>query len=206
VTLGICIVEAAANLGLGTRLMRLMETEARAMGARKMTLAVWEANKRAVHVYEKLGYRVTKIVQRDDAQGEDPTSARRVPDGASTNLLEMWLTLSGGADHANAVSTSASTATTVQSSGTTTDAPLLPSPRQPPTVVLTPAQYCSIHHSAAGSPPRAPRPRSVAPWRPGPCWLADQGDHAGAWPRRSDGRAPARLRGRGGPRRRRRPV
>ena len=216
VTLGICIIEAAANLGLGTRLMRLMETEARTMGARKMTLAVWEANKRAVHVYEKLGYRVTKIVQRDDAHGEDPTFARRVPDGASTNLLEMWLTLTGGADHPNAVSTFASTGppkptttttatTTVivgaPSSGTTTDAPLLPSPRQPPMVVLTPAQYCSINHRAAGSPPRAPRPRSVAP-----CWFADQGYHAGAWPHRSDGRAPARLHGRGGPRHRRRSV
>jgi RimJ/RimL family protein N-acetyltransferase len=150
VTLGICIVEAAANLGLGTRLMRLMEVEARAMGARKMTLGVWEANGRAVHVYEKLGYKVTKIVQRDDAHG------RRVPDGASTNLLEMWLTLSGGADRRTgdpkAILPFASTgpkptAAATSSAATTADAPPLPSPRQPPTV-LTPAQVA--HFDAFG--------------------------------------------------------
>ena len=54
---GIALVGAERNLGIGTRLMCLLEQEARRLRFRRMSLTVWSANSSAVHVYEKAGYR-----------------------------------------------------------------------------------------------------------------------------------------------------
>ncbi len=54
---GIALVGAARNLGIGTALMCLLEQEARRLGFRGMFLTVWSANPSAVHVYGKAGYR-----------------------------------------------------------------------------------------------------------------------------------------------------
>jgi RimJ/RimL family protein N-acetyltransferase len=54
---GVALVDAVRNLGIGTRLMRLLEEEAHRLGFPRMFLTVWSANPAAMHVYEKVGYR-----------------------------------------------------------------------------------------------------------------------------------------------------
>ena len=54
--LGICLIERATSLGIGKRLMLLLEQRALQLGVRTLNLAVWAANSRAVHVYQTLGY------------------------------------------------------------------------------------------------------------------------------------------------------
>ena len=54
---GIALVEAVRNLGIGTRLMRLLEQEAHRLRFPRIFLTVWSANPAAMHVYEKVGYR-----------------------------------------------------------------------------------------------------------------------------------------------------
>ena len=54
---GIALVRAVRNVGIGTRLMRLLEQEAWRLGFLRLFLTVWSANPAAMHVYEKVGYR-----------------------------------------------------------------------------------------------------------------------------------------------------
>ena len=55
-TIGLALIARARGLGIGTRLMQVLEDESRRIGARRLYLTVWSANVSAVHVYRKVGY------------------------------------------------------------------------------------------------------------------------------------------------------
>ena len=55
-TIGLALIARARGLGIGTRLMQVLEDESRRLGARRLYLTVWSANVSAVHVYRKVGY------------------------------------------------------------------------------------------------------------------------------------------------------
>lgn len=54
--LGISLVSAYREEGIGTELMRTLITQARESGMRILELSCFENNPRALHVYEKLGF------------------------------------------------------------------------------------------------------------------------------------------------------
>lgn len=56
--LGIAIADRQQNVGLGRLLMQTLIEEARAQGKTGLQLTVYKENARAIHVYEKLGFRV----------------------------------------------------------------------------------------------------------------------------------------------------
>ncbi len=56
--LGIAVKRGYRDLGIGTELMKEAEQLARGRGLKLITLEVFATNSRAIHVYEKLGYRV----------------------------------------------------------------------------------------------------------------------------------------------------
>jgi len=62
--LGIAVKRGYRDRGIGTELMRMAEELARGRGLKMITLAVFSTNSRAIHVYEKLGYRVVGRVER----------------------------------------------------------------------------------------------------------------------------------------------
>ena len=47
------------NIGIGTRLMKSLISQAKTMNLKILTLEVYSTNKRAIHVYEKLGFKET---------------------------------------------------------------------------------------------------------------------------------------------------
>ena len=55
-TIGLALIARARGLGIGTRLMQVLEDESRRLGARRLYLTVWSANVSAGHVYRKVGY------------------------------------------------------------------------------------------------------------------------------------------------------
>ena len=57
----IAVTEAAEGRGAGAALMRAAEDWARARGYPKLTLNVFEGNRRAREVYERFGYRVETV-------------------------------------------------------------------------------------------------------------------------------------------------
>jgi GNAT superfamily N-acetyltransferase len=57
----IAVTEAAEGRGAGAALMRAAEDWARACGYPKLTLNVFEGNRRARDVYERFGYRVETL-------------------------------------------------------------------------------------------------------------------------------------------------
>ncbi len=57
ITLGLLVLKAYRDKGIGRRLMVALETEARRLGKRRVDLTVWGANDRAYHLYTDLGYR-----------------------------------------------------------------------------------------------------------------------------------------------------
>jgi GNAT superfamily N-acetyltransferase len=57
----IAVTEAAEGRGAGAALMRAAEDWARACGYPKLTLNVFEGNRRARDVYERVGYRVETL-------------------------------------------------------------------------------------------------------------------------------------------------
>lgn len=62
---GIVIGEAhARGVGLGARIMRKVEAMAREQGAKRIELAVFEFNHRAIALYERLGYKTFKTLPR----------------------------------------------------------------------------------------------------------------------------------------------
>jgi len=54
---GLALVSRVRGLGIGTRLMWVLEQEARRLGFKRLFLTVWSANPAAMHVYGKVGYR-----------------------------------------------------------------------------------------------------------------------------------------------------
>jgi len=80
--LGISIRDGYRDIGIGTELMREAEVQARRLGIEVITLEVFAANDRALHVYEKLGYgeigRIPKGVVRDDEYIDSVIMAKKI--------------------------------------------------------------------------------------------------------------------------------
>ena len=55
--LGIALKDGYREIGIGTELMKEAETQSRRLGLEILNLEVFATNKRAKHVYEKVGYR-----------------------------------------------------------------------------------------------------------------------------------------------------
>jgi RimJ/RimL family protein N-acetyltransferase len=53
---GIAVKDGFRDLGIGTRVMRAMAKEAKRIGLKVLVLSVFATNKRAIHVYEKVGF------------------------------------------------------------------------------------------------------------------------------------------------------
>jgi RimJ/RimL family protein N-acetyltransferase len=54
--LGIVIKSGFRDLGIGTEMMNTLVEQAMALGLKVLTLQAFATNKRAVHVYEKVGF------------------------------------------------------------------------------------------------------------------------------------------------------
>jgi len=57
--LGILIKSGYRDIGIGTEMMKTLIDQARRMGLKILTLTVFATNKRAIHVYEKVGFKET---------------------------------------------------------------------------------------------------------------------------------------------------
>ncbi len=57
ITLGLLVLKAYRDKGIGRRLMVALESEAARLGRRRIDLTVWGANDRALHLYTSMGYR-----------------------------------------------------------------------------------------------------------------------------------------------------
>ncbi len=58
-SLGISLLDGYRDIGIGQMLMLEAEKQSRRLGVEVVDLEVFEANKRAIHVYEKVGYKIT---------------------------------------------------------------------------------------------------------------------------------------------------
>ncbi len=67
--LGIGIIDEYHEVGLGTKLLRLMIDDARQLGLERVKLGVWADNARAVHVYESVGFRRDPALPSRDFDG-----------------------------------------------------------------------------------------------------------------------------------------
>lgn len=68
--LGIVIKSGFRDLGIGTGMMKTLAEQAIALGLKVLTLQVFATNKRAVHVYEKVGFVQTgKIPKKHFREG-----------------------------------------------------------------------------------------------------------------------------------------
>lgn len=54
--IGIAIKEGFRDIGIGTEMMKTLIRQARVMGLKVLGLSAFESNKRAIHVYEKVGF------------------------------------------------------------------------------------------------------------------------------------------------------
>ena len=57
--LGILIKSGYRDIGIGTEMMKTLIVQAREMGVRILALTVFATNKRAIYVYEKVGFKET---------------------------------------------------------------------------------------------------------------------------------------------------
>jgi RimJ/RimL family protein N-acetyltransferase len=58
-SLGISLIDGYRDIGIGQEMMLEAEKQARRLGVEVVELEVFAANARAIHVYEKVGYKVT---------------------------------------------------------------------------------------------------------------------------------------------------
>lgn len=61
---GIAIRKGFRDMGVGTEIMQALIGQARVMGLKVLWLSVFESNKRAIHVYEKVGFTQTGRIPR----------------------------------------------------------------------------------------------------------------------------------------------
>lgn len=54
--LGIAIRSSFRDIGIGTEMMKTLIKQAHAMGLKVLTLSAFATNKRAIHVYAKVGF------------------------------------------------------------------------------------------------------------------------------------------------------
>jgi RimJ/RimL family protein N-acetyltransferase len=58
-SLGISLLDGYREIGIGQEMMLEAEKQSRRLGIEIVELEVFEANTRAIHVYEKVGYKIT---------------------------------------------------------------------------------------------------------------------------------------------------
>jgi RimJ/RimL family protein N-acetyltransferase len=62
--IGIVIKQGFRDLGIGTRMMQTLVDEAEKKGLKVLTLSAFASNKRAIHVYEKIGFVQTGLIPK----------------------------------------------------------------------------------------------------------------------------------------------
>jgi ribosomal protein S18 acetylase RimI-like enzyme len=92
---GVGVVAAARRSGIGETLMRAVQDEGLKRGLRRVWLEVIEANEQALHLYEKLGYTVTRELEVWSLADEQPAgSAEQISLEIASTLLpderEPW--------------------------------------------------------------------------------------------------------------------
>jgi len=63
--LGIGIRKGYRDIGIGTEMLRTLFTQAERMSLKMLTLTVFSTNKRAMHVYEKVGFKETGCIPNE---------------------------------------------------------------------------------------------------------------------------------------------
>ena len=61
-TIGIAIKKGYRDIGIGTEMMKTLINQGEKMGLKILTLSAFANNKRAIHLYEKLGFRRTGAI------------------------------------------------------------------------------------------------------------------------------------------------
>lgn len=59
---GIIIDHKSQGKGYGEEAMKLLEKEAKKLGIKKLRLGVFPANKKAINLYKKIGYKKTDVI------------------------------------------------------------------------------------------------------------------------------------------------
>lgn len=80
---GIIVKNGFRNVGIGTEIMRTLIEQTYKMGLKVLTLSVFATNKRAIHVYEKVGFLQTGAVQKKHFK-----DGRYIDEIIMTKLLE----------------------------------------------------------------------------------------------------------------------
>jgi RimJ/RimL family protein N-acetyltransferase len=62
--LGIIIKNGFRDVGIGTEMMKTLVEQASKMGLKVLTLSAFATNKRAIHVYEKVGFVQTGVIPK----------------------------------------------------------------------------------------------------------------------------------------------
>lgn len=62
--IGIVVKDGFRDMGLGTIMMKTLVERGRSMGLKVLTLCVFSTNKRAIHVYERVGFVRTGYIPR----------------------------------------------------------------------------------------------------------------------------------------------
>jgi RimJ/RimL family protein N-acetyltransferase len=81
--IGIAIKNGFRDLGMGTRMMKELIKQARQMNLKVLTLTAFATNKRAIHVYEKVGFAQTGIIPKKHFK-----DGRYIDEITMTKLLE----------------------------------------------------------------------------------------------------------------------
>jgi len=81
--LGIAIKDGFRDLGIGTEIMKTLVKESRRMGLSVLTLSAFATNKRAICVYEKVGFVQTGVIPRKFFKG-----GKYIDEIMMTKLLE----------------------------------------------------------------------------------------------------------------------
>ena len=81
--IGIVIKQGYRDVGIGTEIMHTQIDLARKMGLKVLTLTAFASNKRAIHVYEKVGFVQTGRIPRKHFK-----DGKYVDEAIMTNLLE----------------------------------------------------------------------------------------------------------------------
>jgi RimJ/RimL family protein N-acetyltransferase len=81
--LGIVIKNGFRDVGIGTEMMKTLVEQASKMGLKVLTLSVFATNKRAIHVYEKVGFVQTGVIPKKHFK-----DGRYIDEIIMTKLLE----------------------------------------------------------------------------------------------------------------------
>jgi RimJ/RimL family protein N-acetyltransferase len=63
-SIGIAIRDGFRDIGIGTEMIKALVEQGRAAGLKVLTLSVFENNERAIHVYEKVGFKKTGLIPK----------------------------------------------------------------------------------------------------------------------------------------------